>query len=124
MLLLPPGAASEPPPFSPSIPPPPQGSYRRPQSAPPVTVPQPFPASAPAAGFGTLDLRVQPPTAQLTIDGQSWLTSEQGRFMVQVPVGSHHVEVFKEGYRRFAIDLAVRDSETAPLNVSLMPGTP
>jgi hypothetical protein len=30
--------------------------------------------------------------------------------------------VFKDGYRRFAIDLALRDAETTPLNVSLMPG--
>jgi uncharacterized membrane protein len=79
---------------------------------------------AQASGFGTLDLYVQPPTAELTIDGQRWLTSDEGHFVVQIPAGAHHVEVSKDGYRRFAIELAVRDAETAPLNVSLMPGTP
>ena len=124
LLMLPPGTASEPPPFVSPPPPPPPGSFRQPQSVPPVSVPQatPAPAVASAAGFGTLDLRVQPPAAELTIDGQRWLTSDEGHFLVQIPAGSHRIEVFKDGYRRFAIDLALRDAETAPLNVSLMPG--
>jgi hypothetical protein len=126
MLRLPPGAASEPPPFAPSIPPPPPGSFHQPATTPPVSIPpapQP-PVVAQASGFGTLDLHVQPATAELTIDGQRWLTSDAGHFLVQLPAGAHHVEVSKDGYRRFAIDLAVRDAETAPLNVSLMQGTP
>jgi hypothetical protein len=126
MLRLPPGTASEPPPFAPPIPPPPPGSFHQPLTMPPLAVPpapQP-PVVAQASGFGTLDLHVQPPSAQLTIDGQPWLTSDEGHFVVQVPAGSHHVEVSKDGYRRFAIDLSVRDAETAPLNVSLMQGAP
>jgi hypothetical protein len=79
---------------------------------------------AQASGFGTLDLHVQPATAELAIDGQRWLTSDSGHFVVQLPAGAHHVEVSKDGYRRFAIDLSVRDAETAPLNVSLMQGAP
>jgi hypothetical protein len=122
MLLLPTGAASEPPPFAAPVPPPPPGSYRRPQSPPPVVVPPAPQTTVQPAGFATVEVRVQPPDARLTIDGQPWLTSEQGHFVVQVPAGSHHVEVLKDGYRRFAIDLVVRDAETAPLNVSLMPG--
>ena len=124
MLLLPAGAASEPPPYAAPIPPPPPGSYRQPRSAPPVAAPQAGSRPPQAAGFGTLDLRVQPPTAELTIDGQAWLTSDAGHFVVQVPVGAHHVEVSQPGYRRFSVDLAVADGETAPLNVSLMRGTP
>src|SRR6185503_872195 len=122
--MLPPGTASEPPPFASPLPPPPPGSYRQPGTVPPASVPQavPAPAVASASGFGTLDLRVQPPAAELTIDGQRWLTSDQGHFLVQIPAGSHRIEVFKDGYRRFAIDLAPRDAETTPLNVSLMPG--
>jgi hypothetical protein len=124
MLVLPPGVASEPPPFAPSVPPPPQGSFRSPRTVPPDSMPQSPPSAviAQVSGFGTLDLHVQPPTAELTIDGQRWLTSDEGHFVVQVPAGPHHVEVARDGYRRFAIDVAVRDGETAPLNVSLMPG--
>jgi hypothetical protein len=126
MLPLPPGTASEPPPFVSPVPPPPPGSFHQPRTVPPVSVPpapQP-PVVAQASGFGTLDLHVQPATAELTIDGQRWLTSDEGHFVVQLPAGPHHVEVSKDGYRRFAIDLAVRDAETAPLNVSLMQGAP
>lgn len=126
MVRLPPGIASEPPPTAPAVPPPPPGSFRQPSGTPPVLVPptpQPSVVS-PAAGFGIIDVRVQPLAAELTIDGQRWLTSDAGHFVVQVSTGAHHVEVSKDGYRRFAIDVAVRDTETVPLNVSLMQGPP
>jgi hypothetical protein len=124
MLRLPVGVASEPPPNAPPVPLPPPGSFRQPPTMPPVFVPPPAQpsAAAQAPGFGTFDVRVQPSTAELIVDGQRWLTSDVGHFVVQVPAGMHHVEVSKDGYRRFAIDLAVSDGETAPLNVSLMPG--
>jgi hypothetical protein len=126
MLRLPAGVASEPPPITSPVPPPPPGSYHQPPTMPPVFVPPAPapPAVAAAEGFGTLDVRVQPLTAELSVDGQRWLTSDEGHFVVQVPVGTHHIEVSKSGYRRFAIELAVRDAETAPLNVSLMQGSP
>jgi hypothetical protein len=124
MLMLPPGVGSEPPPFAPPLPAPPPGSYRQPAGVPPVVTPPVMPQApiSSAAGFGMLDVRVQPASAALTIDGQPWLTSDEGHFFVQVPAGTHHVEVTKDGYRRFAIDIAVRDGQTAPLNVSLMQG--
>jgi uncharacterized membrane protein len=63
---------------------------------------------------------VQPTDAQVTIDGQRWVTSDDGHFLVQVPVGAHRVEVSKSGFRQFATEVEVRDGETTPLNVSLM----
>jgi uncharacterized membrane protein len=72
-----------------------------------------------AVGFGTLDVYVQPTSAAVTIDGQPWVTSDEGHFMVQMPVGSHRVEVSQSGYHRFTTEIEVRDGETTPLNVSL-----
>jgi hypothetical protein len=118
------GRVSEPPPVAPPVPPPPAGSYRTPRTAPPVPAPVQPPAQAAvsphAVGFGTIEVRVQPVTAELTIDGQRWLSSDEGHFVVQVPVGMHRIEVTKSGYQRFATDLEVRDGETTPRNVSLM----
>lgn len=84
---------------------------------------QPTYATPVAASFGTLDLYVQPANAEVSIDGQRWVSSDAGHFMVQVPVGKHHIEVRKGGYRQFATDVEIREAETSPLNVSLMAGT-
>jgi uncharacterized membrane protein len=67
-----------------------------------------------------LDIFVQPTSAEVTIDGQRWATSDEGHFMVQVPAGKHRVEVRKSGYREFATEIEVGDGETVPLNVSLI----
>jgi hypothetical protein len=122
---LPAGVMSEPPELAPPVPPPPTGSYRMPvtperlaaRPAPPGTPPR-------AVGFGTLDIFIQPATAQVTIDGQRWDTTESGHFLVQVPAGKHRVEISKPGFRPFASDIEVRDGETTPLNVSLMTTVP
>ena len=119
-LRLPPGEWSEPPALAPTVPPPPSGSY----SLPPTTSAIPPPpatamAGTPAAGYGTLDLFVQPATADVLIDGQAWLSSEAGHFVVQVSAGTHRVEIRKSGYRRYAADVDVRDGEQTRLNVSL-----
>jgi hypothetical protein len=121
MQPLPAGETSEAPELAPPIPAPPAGTYRAPVRPPPVTAPTA--SRATATGFGTLDLYVQPTTADVTIDGQRWVSSDEGHFMVQVPVGKHHVEVQTAGYRHFAADVDIREGETNPLNVSLMAGT-
>jgi hypothetical protein len=116
------GETSEAPEVAPPIPAPPAGTYRSPVTPPRVTPPAP-PRATVAAGFGTLDLYVQPTSAEVTIDGQRWVSSDEGHFMVQVPAGKHYIEVRKAGYRKFATDLEIREGETSPLNVSLMAGT-
>ncbi|MCC7241371.1 MAG: PEGA domain-containing protein [Acidobacteria bacterium] len=119
---LPPGRRSMPPNVAPSIPPPPPGSYLPPRTPVPLPLPAPPPAQASAAaavGLGMLDLRVQPPAADVTIDGAPWMSSDPGHFVVRLPGGRHVVEVFGEGYRRFSTEVEVRDGETTPLNVSL-----
>ena len=39
--------------------------------------------------------------------------------MVQLGVGTHTVEIRKDGYRTYIQDVTVRRGETTPLNVSL-----
>jgi hypothetical protein len=88
---------------------------------PPATpLPQPAARPSEAAGFGTLDLYIQPAAADVMIDGKRWLTSDEGHFMVQVPAGKHRVEVSKSGYHQFATEVEIREGEVMPLNVSLL----
>jgi hypothetical protein len=119
MERLPAGELSEPPHVAPPVPTPPPGSYRQPPTPPRAQAPRPPSTPTPAAGFGTLDLFVQPSTAEVTIDGNRWVTSEEGHFVVQVPAGPHRVTVRQEGYREFTTELEVADGTNVPLNVSL-----
>jgi hypothetical protein len=119
---LPPGTASEPPLLVPAVPAPPAGSYRMPRTPPPLSMPLAITAQ-PVLGVGTLDLRVQPPTAVVLIDGRRWVSSEGAHFVVQLPAGTHRIEVTEIGYQRFINDVVMRDGETAELNVSLVPAT-
>jgi len=118
MERLPAGVTSEPPELAPAVPAPPAGSYRTPVTPPRKPLPPPAVRSAEAVGFGTLDIFVQPTSAEVTIDGQRWVTSDEGHFMVQVPAGKHRVEVKKSGYRQFTTEIEVGDGQTVSLNVS------
>jgi hypothetical protein len=77
------------------------------------------PASLQAAGFGTLDLFVQPASAEVTIDGQRWLTSDAGHFVLQLPAGRHHVEITKQNYRQLVTDVDIVERQTVSIYVSL-----
>lgn len=119
---LPAGVASERPELSPPVPAPPAGTYTNPVT-PPTLPPSAIPTRPEAAGFGTLDLYVQPETAEVKIDGERWTSSDEGHFVVQVPAGRHRVEIRKTGYRQFTTEIEVGDGATRPLNVSLMEGS-
>ena len=119
---LPPGVASEAPPVAPPVPPPPEGTYTSPRLPPPGFPPPvpPVTATRPqAAGYGSLSLRVQPPDADVFVDGERWVSSDEGQFVLQVSAGTHRVEVAKTGYQRFSTEIVVREGEATPLNVSL-----
>jgi hypothetical protein len=123
MERLPAGVTSEPPELAPPVPAPPAGTYRTPATPAGKPLPEAVPRAPAAVGFGTLDLYLQPATADVTIDGQRWLSSDEGHFMVQVPAGKHRVEVTKPGYRGFTTEIEVREGEAMPLNVSLIATT-
>jgi len=75
--------------------------------------------------FGSIVIRVVPPHAEVLIDGERWVGHEtDGRLVVQVPPGRHHVEIRSPGYRVFESDVDVHAGEAAPLNVSLVGAPP
>jgi len=70
--------------------------------------------------FGTLAVRVQPPDAEILIDGERWQGPEGfGPLEVKVAAGPHRVEVRRGGYVTYATEVIVRAGETETLNVSL-----
>lgn len=116
---LPAGEPSAPPDVAPPLPAPPSGTYRPPVTPPAGPVRSAAPASLQAAGFGTLDLFVQPASAEVTIDGQRWLTSDAGHFVLQLPAGRHHLEIKKQNYRQLVTDVDIVERQTVSIYVSL-----
>jgi hypothetical protein len=116
--------------------PPPQGAQPSPGAPMPRgrrPMPPPPPGSDPRAGqpqaprggqapseYGTVAIRVQPPDAEISIDGEGWRgPGGQDRLVIDLAEGSHTVEIRKPGYRTYVTQVEVRRGETTPLNVSL-----
>jgi hypothetical protein len=109
----------------------PREPYRRPPPREPIprrgpVSPPPPPAergrsSQSTSRFGSLSIQVQPSGADVFIDGERWQGPSSGdeRLIIQVPEGPHHIEVRREGYEDFQVDVEVRRGETAPINISL-----
>lgn len=93
---------------------------RTPRSGWPPLPPR-APATTQAAAHGTLNLRVQPATAEVSVDGARWTSSDGEHFVLELPAGSRHIEVFKSGYLKFSSERQLGDGGTTPLNVSLTP---
>jgi hypothetical protein len=73
-------------------------------------------------GCGSVAIRVQPADAEVVIDGQRWDGATGRALVVQLAVGSHALEVRKDGYRSYTAQVEVRSGETSPINVSLSKG--
>jgi hypothetical protein len=115
------GEVAEPPELAPAVPPPPEGTYTEPNGRAERALPPPARRgrTADAEGYGTLALRVQPAEAEVSVDGQRWLTSGNGEFEIQLPAGRHRIEVTLDGFQRFSADVDVPDEGPTPLNISL-----
>lgn len=101
---------------------PPPEAVRPPDDDPVVEGPEPQPPEAGTrdSQFGTIAVRFQPADAEVLIDGEVWQgTDRDQRLLVNLPVGSHRVEVRKPGHRPFSTEVDVRPGETATVNVSL-----
>ena len=119
------GEAQEPRPVAPAPPPgvdPGPGSGGRP-AGPPMPGERTLGGSARGAGesgFGAVAVRVQPPDAEVFVDGERWDGSGAGnRLTIQLPEGSHRVEIRKPRFQAYTTVIQVRRGETATLNVSL-----
>ena len=121
------GETTEPPPLAPPVPPPPVDTFIPPRTPPrrALLPPPQVPGTPPQAEtFATLMLRVQPASAEVTIDGERWVSSDGERFVVEVAAGPHRVDVSKRGYQRFSTEIQVPEGEPTSLNVSLSPEKP
>jgi hypothetical protein len=72
--------------------------------------------------YGSVAVRVQPSDAEILIDGEQWHGATDAPLVVQLAVGSHRIEVRKDGYRSYTTQVEVRGGATVPLNVSLSKG--
>ncbi|MCX6538686.1 MAG: PEGA domain-containing protein [Acidobacteria bacterium] len=101
------------PPRRPAPPPQPEEPLLPAQATPPGAVGE-------APDYAQLAIKVQPAGAQIFIDGEAWQSSQGAdRLVVHLPVGVHHVEIRKDGFRTFKTDVQIRTGETTTLNVSL-----
>jgi hypothetical protein len=102
-------------------PPPPEPGTPAPGDDEAVEGRQPQPeAGTRDSQFGTIAVRFQPGDAEVLIDGEVWQgTDRDQRLLVNLPVGSHRVEVRKAGHRPFSTEVDVRPGETTTVNVSL-----
>jgi PEGA domain len=134
MQPLAPGEAQEPPPQPPAQPtpalpapappvgvePPPAGGVA--PANPPPPPPLPPPAEAPR-GFGTLAIVVQPPDAEIVIDGSPWaVPAGENHINIELPVGQHSVQISKAGYQTYTETVGIQRGRTLSLNVSLKQG--
>ena len=75
------------------------------------------------AELGTLNLRVQPGDAAVTIDGERWDSPQGGsRLVVQLAPGAHRIEVSKAGFRTYTSTIQIHPGEQQTLSVSLPRG--
>jgi hypothetical protein len=123
----PPPAPAEPPPGAARMPPPNpfpgRGAMPPPGPRPPDVPPPPPAGTEQSPRGGSLVIRIQPPDADVLIDGERWRgPSGDERLVVQLTEGRHHLEVRKEGYEPFTSDIEVRRNDSVPINVSLVPG--
>lgn len=97
-----------------------------PASAPPQGLPTGSPTGQISAtpvpgspeGFGQLVVRTQPGDAEILIDGEVWHGGDA--LTVNLTLGSHRVEVRKEGFTSYTTTVAITPGRPVSLNVSLL----
>ncbi len=83
--------------------------------------PPPANGAQPASPYGILDLRVDPPDAQIFVDNEAWQgLLGRDELTIHMPPGWHHLEVRKDGYRTFSTDVELTEGNTTKLGVKLV----
>lgn len=74
------------------------------------------------ARLGTLNLRVDPPDAEIRVGRAEWQRAgDNGEFTIELPEGTHRVDVRRSGHGRFRAEVEVRRGEVSSLVVTLPP---
>jgi PEGA domain len=70
--------------------------------------------------YGTLNIRVQPMDAEVSVDGAAWRgPAGQDGLTIDLAEGSHTVEVRKPGFRTYVTQVDIHRGQATDLNVSL-----
>jgi hypothetical protein len=100
------------------------------EALPPLPGPTPLPEEWTAAGrddaassaFGILAVRIEPSDAQIVIDGEEWLGSGPStELVIHAAAGTHRIEVRKNGYTTFKVDVDLSSGARTRLVVRLDP---
>jgi hypothetical protein len=73
--------------------------------------------------IGSLDLRTQPASAVVAIDGEPWWTSDPGHFAADLVVGTHRVHVAAPGFQAVELVVEIEQGARKPASVRLVPAT-
>ena len=77
------------------------------------------PADLEPAVVGRLALRVIPGSATVTVDGEVWSSSSEGRFEFELPIGSHVVRAWTSDHESFSRRVTITEGATTSLRVRL-----
>jgi hypothetical protein len=82
--------------------------------------PPPPPAPIDPATAGSISIHVQPGGAEVFVDGQHWGSLGGGdKLVIRAAEGKHRIDVGKQGYQPFTMDVEVKRGEVTPVTVSL-----
>lgn len=105
------------------VPPPPPGSYRLPVVRWGGLITAGPEARPLRAAIGWLELEMQPSSAVVAIDGESWWTSDPGHLVAVLAVGTHHVRIAAPGFLPVDRVIEIEDGVKKPASVRLVPAT-
>ena len=85
---------------------------------------EPAPLPLPVPPAGTLSLEVEPPTAEVYVDGYFVGTADDRRGEVRLEPGPHRVDLRAEGYLSATVDIRAESGATVSLRRTLTPLAP
>ncbi len=100
-----------------------RGMYAEPSSIQPLQPSSGGPPRASSSPVGKLRLEIQPPTAQVYVDGfyVGWVDTANGAGGLKVTAGWHRVEFRASGYQTPAVNVTIEPNRTVVLRLALRP---